>query len=128
MQIQWLAIIVGGVASFLLSAFAALLIWPVLLILGSETPTNSSIVLGVLIGTLLGGFVAGRQSPRPAFHGALTGLLFVGAVGIVAISSGSPAPVSTISTFFLLGATLGSIGGYVALRRMRARSRRPSTN
>jgi putative membrane protein (TIGR04086 family) len=128
MQIQWLAIIVGGAASFLFSAFAALLSWPVLFILGSETPTNSSIVFGVLIGTLLGGFMAGRQSPRPAFHGALTGLLFVGAVGIVAISSGSPAPISTISTFFALGAGLGAIGGYMALRRMRARTARRSAD
>ncbi len=128
MQIQWLAIIVGGAASFLFSAFAALLSWPVLFILGSETPTNSSIVVGVLIGTLLGGFMAGRQSPRPAFHGALTGLIFVGAVGIFAISSGSPAPISTISTFFTLGAVLGGIGGYLALRRMRARTARRSAD
>jgi hypothetical protein len=124
MQIQWLAIIIGGVASTLFSAFGALVIWPVLRLIGSETPTDSSIVLGVLIGTLLGGYVAGRRSPRPLFHGALTGILFAGGIGLASISNGSVAPASTIASFFLLGAALGGAGGWRALKKMRAASSR----
>lgn len=120
MQMQWLAIIIGGVASTLFSAFAALIIWPVLRLLGNDFPTANSIVLGVLVGTLLGGYVAGRRSPRPIFHGALTGILFAGGIGLVSISNGSAATTSTISTFFLLGTVLGGVGGWRALKKMRA--------
>lgn len=124
-QIRVIPVLVGGAGGFLLSAIGAILCWAGLRLAGAgENAVTGGIVLGVILGTFGGGFLAGNADPRSVFHGSLTGILLASGITIVALGEGSPAAVLVQAGFLIGAGVIGGLGGWAAdLRRQRKRRR-----
>lgn len=120
-HIDWIAISVGGGAGFLSAALLAVLAWAALAAFRVSEPVTAAIVVGVLGGLLIGGFVAGRLSHRSVFHGSLTAVLAGTAITILALGEGSTASPLILGGFISGSAVIGGVGGWLAGRRKQSR-------
>ncbi len=116
MRLHPIGLALGLGMAFLVMGVVTLLGWALLAMLGRPDPATAAAVAGAPLGAIAGGWLAGRVSLRPEFHGALTGVLFAGIVTILSVLDGSPAPAGTMALFLAIGVVLGLIGGWVARR------------
>jgi hypothetical protein len=112
------AIGLGIGAGGLTATLVALLISGALTLLGVEEGANIGLIVGVLAGLAIAGWVSGslaRHSER--FHGAVTGLLLAGLVIVVARLGGSPAGTGSVLWLALIAAGISGLTGWLAGRR-----------
>jgi LPXTG-motif cell wall-anchored protein len=108
----------GGLSATIL-AFAAS---GLLGLTGADAP-SSGLLVGIILGFAVGGWVAGRMAPHSErFHGAVTGLLLAGVYVVVARMGGSPAGTWSVLWLALIGAVVSGTAGWLAGRRKRAGS------
>lgn len=117
MRLNLIAVVFGIAAGFLAGALMAVTAWGLLLLFVSGAEPTGGIVFGAVAGAFGTGYVAGRFSLAKVFNGAAAGLLYAGAITLLSVLDGSPAPTSIITLFIVVGLTLGGLGGYVAHRR-----------
>ncbi len=120
MVTQWFHVIIGAAAGFVAAAFSAVGGWLALQALGLDDPTTPAALVGLLVGAIAGGYVAGRMTLRSVFHGALAGVALTGGAALVAISSGGAAPVASLLGLFVGGLLAGGVGGWASTRRRRS--------
>ncbi len=104
----------GGLSATVL----ALLIGGGLELAGVESGSDVGLVVGILGGLTIGGWVAGRMAPHSArFHGALTGLLLATMIVVLARAGGSPADFAQVVWLYLLSGVVAGAAGWLAGRR-----------
>jgi hypothetical protein len=87
---------------------------------GLESGPDIGLVLGVLTGLAMAGWVAGRFAAHSErFHGAVTGLVLAGLVVVVARLGGSPADTISVVWLALISALIGGVSGWLCGRRKR---------
>ncbi len=118
MRLHLFGVVFGIAAGFLVAALVAVIIWGVQLLLGSGDDPFGAITVGAVLGALAAGYAGGRTSLAMVFNGAISGVLFTGAITVLSVLDGSPAPAATRILFILLGLLLGALGGWVAHRRV----------
>jgi hypothetical protein len=107
----------GGLSATVL----ALVIGGLLTLLGVGNGGDIGLVIGVLLGLAVSGWVAGRMARHSErFHGAVTGLVLAGVVIVIARLGGSPAGTGTVIWLALLAAVVAGSTGWLAGRRKRA--------
>jgi hypothetical protein len=108
-----------GIGSGGLSAtLVALLLGGGLELAGVGNGSDIGLVVGILAGLSIGGWVAGRMALHSArFHGALTGLLLATMIVLLARAGGSPADLLQVVWLFLLSAVIAGTAGWLAGRR-----------
>lgn len=85
---------------------------------GIETGSDIGLVIGVLVGLGLGGWVAGTKAKHSErFHGAVTGLLIAFLIMVIARFGGSPAPTPTVVWLAALSILVSGVAGWLAGRR-----------
>jgi hypothetical protein len=106
----------GGLSATLL----ALALGGGLTVIGVERGGDIGLVVGVVAGLAVSGWVAGRLARHSArFHGSVTGLLLAGLIIVVARMGGSPAPTVTVVWLAVVAATVAGLTGWLAGRRKR---------
>jgi hypothetical protein len=117
------AVGLGLGAGGLSATLAALVVGGGLDVAGVDRGPDIGLVLGVLIGLVVAGWVSGRFAAHSErFHGAVTGLLMAGLVIVLARMGGSPAPVMTVLWLAVVSATVAGASGWLAGRRKWRRS------
>lgn len=92
--------------------------WEVFPGFGSADSRGGGAVAGLLVGVLVGGWVAGRTvATGQRFHGSLTGLLIVGILVTLASRGGANATTLQVLSAAALGVVLGGLTGWWAGRR-----------
>jgi hypothetical protein len=90
-------------------------------LLGVERGGDIGLVLGVLIGLALAGWVSGRMAKHSErFHGSVTGLALAGVIIVVARLGGSPADTGTVIWLAVLAAVISGLTGWLAGRSKRS--------
>jgi LPXTG-motif cell wall-anchored protein len=108
----------GGLSATILAFVASGLLG----LTGADAP-SSGLLVGIILGFAVGGWVAGRMAPHSErFHGAITGLLLAGVYIVVARMGGSPAGTWSVLWLALIGAVVSGTAGWLAGRRKRAGS------
>lgn len=111
------ALILGVASGGLAASLLALLVSGGLTLVGVEDGSGIGLVIGVVSGLAVGGWVAGvRARHSPGFHGAVTGLLLAFLVVLIARFGGSPAPTPTVLWMALLAIVVGGVSGWLAGR------------
>lgn len=111
------AVLVGVAAGGLSASIAALLLGGGLAVLGVEGGPGIGLVVGVLLGLGVGGWVAGARAKHSnRFHGAVTGLVMAFLVMAIAVLGGSPASTPTILWLAVLSAVIAGLAGWLAGR------------
>lgn len=111
--VRWRAVLLGLGAGVLGVAVAALAAWWILSILDFEGAAGASTTFGVLSGFVTAGWVAGRRAFHSHwFHGALAGLTVAGAIVVVSILGGSPAPAAQVILLAGMAILLGGLSGH----------------
>jgi hypothetical protein len=106
----------GGLSATLLS----LALGGALTLIGVERGADIGLVVGVVAGLAVSGWVAGRLARHSErFHGSVTGLLLAGLIIVVARMGGSPAPTVTVVWLAVVAATVAGLTGWLAGRRKR---------
>jgi hypothetical protein len=106
----------GGLSATLL----ALALGGGLTVIGVERGGDIGLVVGVVAGLAVSGWVAGRLARHSErFHGSVTGLLLAGLIIVVARMGGSPAPTVTVVWLAVVAATVAGLTGWLAGRRKR---------
>jgi hypothetical protein len=106
----------GGLSATLLS----LALGGALTLIGVERGADIGLVVGVVAGLAVSGWVAGRLARHSErFHGSVTGLLLAGLIIVVARMGGSPAPTVTVVWLAVVAATIAGLTGWLAGRRKR---------
>jgi hypothetical protein len=106
----------GGLSATLLS----LALGGALTLIGVERGADMGLVVGVVAGLAVSGWVAGRLARHSErFHGSVTGLLLAGLIIVVARMGGSPAPTVTVVWLAVVAATIAGLTGWLAGRRKR---------
>jgi hypothetical protein len=91
-----------------------------LTVIGVERGGDIGLVVGVVAGLAVSGWVAGRLARHSErFHGSVTGLLLAGLIIVVARMGGSPAPTVTVVWLAVVAATVAGLTGWLAGRRKR---------
>ena len=92
--------------------------WEIFPGFGSTDSRGGGAVAGLVVGVLLGGWVAGRSVARgQRFHGSLTGLVIVGILVTLASSGGANTTTLQVLSATALGVVLGGLTGWWAGRR-----------
>lgn len=115
------AIILGVAAGGLTASLLGLLLGGILSVVGVEGGGDIGLVVGILSGMAVGGWLAGlraRHSER--FHGAVTGLVLAFLVMVIAVMGGSPASTLAIIWLAVLAIVVSGLAGWLAGRRKRA--------
>jgi LPXTG-motif cell wall-anchored protein len=108
----------GGLSATILAFVASGLLG----LTGADAP-SSGLLVGIILGFAVGGWVAGRMAPHSErFHGAIAGLLLAGVYIVVARMGGSPAGTWSVLWLALIGAVVSGTAGWLAGRRKRAGS------
>ena len=106
------AILAGLAAGTLSSGVAFVLLALAARAFQSETITGLSLSLSVVIGMVVGGYVAGRLATvNPRFHGSVTGLVLAALTLIISVRGGSPAPLGSVLLLALVAIVAGGLGG-----------------
>ena len=91
--------------------------WEIFPGFGSTDSRGGGAVAGLVVGVLLGGWVAGRSVARgQRFHGSLTGLVIVGILVTLASSGGANTTTLQVLSAAALGLVLGGLTGWRAGR------------
>ena len=92
--------------------------WEIFPGFGSTDSRGGGAVAGLVVGVLLGGWVAGRSvALGQRFHGSLTGLVIVGILVTLASSGGANTTTLQVLSATALGMVLGGLTGWWAGRR-----------
>lgn len=92
--------------------------WEVFPGFGSADSRGGGAVAGLVVGVLVGGWVAGRTVAQGhRFHGSITGLVIVGILVTLASRGGANATSLQILSAAALGVVLGGLTGWWAGRR-----------
>jgi len=112
-----LGIGVGG----LTASLTTLLFSGALTLLGLENGANVGLVIGIVSGLAVAGWVAGSRAVHSQrFHGMVTGLLFAFMVVIIARLGGSPASTPVVLWLAVVCVAIAGISGWLAgVRRSR---------
>lgn len=121
MRLHPIGLALGLGMAFLVMGVVTLFGWALLAVLGRPDPATTAAIVGAPLGVVAGGWLAGKTTLRPEFHGALTGVLFAGIVTVLSVLDGSPASAGTMALFLIIGVVLGLVGGWVARRGKNAR-------
>jgi putative membrane protein (TIGR04086 family) len=117
MDIRWVAVFIGFMADYVISALLVLLANPAPeFSQGPDFRRADHIVLFVLLllSTGTGGYVAGRIArSRLALHGMLVGVVGI-LYGQLALMGGNPAPGRAFVLGSLAGCALGALGGLIS--------------
>lgn len=109
----------GGLSATLL----ALILGGLLTLIGVEGGADVGLVIGVVGGLAVAGWVSGRMARHSErFHGAVTGLLLAGLIIVVARMGGSPAPTISVIWLALVAGVVSGLTGWLAGRRKRTGS------
>ena len=92
--------------------------WEIFPGFGSTDSRGGGAVAGLVVGVLLGGWVAGRSvALGQRFHGSLTGLVIVGILVTLASRGGANTTTLQVLSAAALGMVLGGLTGWWAARR-----------
>lgn len=110
--------LLGVVLVTLIEWWLGALGWEVFPGFGSADSRGGGAVAGLLVGVLVGGWVAGRTvATGQRFHGSLTGLVIVGILVTLASRGGANATTLQVLSAAALGVVLGGLTGWWAGRR-----------
>jgi putative membrane protein (TIGR04086 family) len=112
------AVILGVASGGFSASLLGLLVSVTLTLAGVDDGPAIGLVLGIVSGLAIGGWVAGaraRHSHR--FHGAVTGLLLAFLIVVVARLGGSPAPTPTVVWLAVLAVLISGLAGWLAGRK-----------
>jgi hypothetical protein len=110
-----------GVGAGGLSATVAAFAFSLLLTAAGAETADAGLLIGIVIGFAVGGWVAGRLAPHSErFHGAVTGLLLAGVYIVVASLGGSTAGTGSVLGLALIAVVVSGTTGWLAGRRKRA--------
>jgi hypothetical protein len=109
-----------GVGAGGLSATVAAFAFSLLLGATDDDAPYGGLLIGIVIGFAVGGWVAGRLAPHSErFHGAVTGLLLAGVYIVVASLGGSTAGTGSVLGLALIAVVVSGAAGWLAGRRKR---------
>jgi hypothetical protein len=112
------AVALGIASGGLAASLVAFLTGGALTLLDVEGGADMGLVVGVLVGFIVAGYVSGlRSSHSPRFHGQVSGLGLAAIVVLVARLGGSPAPTTTILWLALLAIVVSGLTAWYAGRR-----------
>jgi putative membrane protein (TIGR04086 family) len=112
------AVFLGVAAGGLFASVVALALSAGLELFGVQRGADVGLVIGVVTGLFMGGWVAGsRAAHSHRFHGMVTGLLLAFVVVVIARLGGSPAPVLSVVWLALLAVFVSGLAGFLAGRR-----------
>ncbi|MCH7899859.1 MAG: hypothetical protein ACE1Y8_01385 [Acidimicrobiia bacterium] len=112
------AVALGVASGTLTASVLALLVAGGLSIAGIENGDQIGLVVGILVGLGLGGWVAGAKAKHSErFHGAVTGLGIASVIIVIARFGGSPAPTPTVVWLAVLSIFVSGVAGWLAGRR-----------
>ncbi len=122
--IRFRALVVGTAVGMVAVAFVTLiewwlgvLGWEIIPGFGSAQSRGGGAVVGLVVGVLLGGWMAGRSAPaRRRFHGSVVGLVTVGILVILAATGGANVTYVQVLWAAALGIILGGLSGWWAGR------------
>lgn len=108
----------GGLSA----AVAGLVVGGALSILDVENGADIGLLIGIITGLLVAGYIAGKLSVHShRFHGSVAGLGFAGLLVILAGFGGqADTPVLTVVWLALISAALGGLGGWQGGRKRRS--------
>ncbi len=107
------AIGLGLAGGGLSATFVALVVGGGLTVFGVEGGADVGLVLGVVSGMLVAGFVAGKLSLHShRFHGSVVGLLFAGLLIMLAGFGEAQTSILMVLWLALLSVVIGGIGGW----------------
>ncbi|MGB8361100.1 MAG: hypothetical protein WCE80_06835 [Acidimicrobiia bacterium] len=116
-----LSIAAGG----LTASLVGLVVGSLLSMSGVENGPGMGLVVGIVAGLFVAGWVAGARSVHShRFHGMISGLLLSFLIVIVARLGGSVAPTSSVIWLAILSIAISGLAGWLAGRR-RAKAGRP---
>lgn len=124
-RIRLRALIAGAAVGLLAVAFVTLvewwlgaLGWEVFPGFGSDDTRGGGAVAGLVVGVLVGGWMAGRTvTLHQRFHGSIAGLLIVGILVMLAATGGANVTPPQVLLAAALGVVLGGGAGWWAGRR-----------
>ena len=112
------AVLAGVAAGGLSASILALLIGGGLRLSDVESGPDIGLVVGVVAGLIIGGWVAGTRAVHShRFHGMVTGLLLAFVIVVIARLGGSPASTPTVIWLALLSVAISGLFGWLAGRR-----------
>ena len=112
------AVLAGVAAGGLSASILALLISGGLRLSDVESGPDIGLVVGVVAGLIIGGWVAGTRAVHShRFHGMVTGLLLAFVIVVIASLGGSPASTPTVIWLALLSVAISGLFGWLAGRR-----------
>jgi putative membrane protein (TIGR04086 family) len=114
------AVLLGVAAGGLTSSIIGFGLAAILTVFGLESGADIGLVVGVVSGLALGGWVAGSRSRHSQrFHGAVTGLLLAFLIMVIAVLGGSPASTLSIIWLAFVAILVSGVCGWLAGRRTR---------
>ena len=124
-RIRLRALVAGTAVGLLAVAFVTLvewwlgaLGWEVFPGFGSDDSRGGGAVAGLVVGVLVGGWMAGRTATlHQRFHGSVTGLAVVGVLVLLAATGGANVTPPQVLAAAALGMVLGGLAGWWAGRR-----------
>ncbi len=118
LSLRFLALLIGAGAGSLVQIVVALLVGAGLVMLGIEEGSSVVLLPSLVLGFLVGGFVAGRMSFHSArLHGAATGILIAAVTVVTARRGGSDAGVIEVLILAVVAMLFGGIGGIMSEAR-----------
>lgn len=112
------ALALGVAAGGLAASVSGLALSGLLVLVGVESGPDIGLVVGVLTGLAVGGWVAGLRSVHShRFHGMVTGLILAFVIMAIARLGGSPAPTLTVIWLAVVAVIVSGLFGWLAGRR-----------
>lgn len=122
------AVALGVAAASLSASILAVLLGGALTLTGLEGGADIGLVIGVLAGLAIGGWVAGsRALHSERFHGMVTGLLSAFVVVVIARLSNSPAGTPVVIWLAILSIAISGFAGWLTGKK-KERVRQASTD
>lgn len=116
--ISVIALLMGVAAGGLVASLLALAIGGILSLAEVQNGANIGLVIGVVSGLAVGGWVAGsRSSHSSRFHGAVTGLALAFLIMATAKLGGSPAGATVVIWLAVVSIAVSGFAGWFAGKR-----------
>ncbi|MGD2102414.1 MAG: hypothetical protein PVG83_09280 [Acidimicrobiia bacterium] len=121
------AVMLGVAAGGLTASLVSVILSGGLGLAGVEAGTDIGLVLGIVGGLAVGGWVAGaRATHSHRFHGMVAGLLQAFVIILIARVGGSPASTPTVLWLALVSVVVSGLFGWLAGRRRSLSSHPPN--